>query len=99
MTVQTSCTSCTVPIQAGDTCAFCASYIPPETVAQRIDVAVNKVDILRHDLNEILRELPDSAPLFAVADIVVALGHLRRSAVALDKATDTLEADAQAVKR
>ncbi|ANE82242.1 hypothetical protein A7U43_25970 [Mycobacterium adipatum] len=93
-----SCKHCTVPVTADQTvCGFCASYTPPETVAQRIDVAVNKVDLLRHDLNEILRELPESAPLFAVADIVVALGHLRRAAVALDRATDALETDSQAV--
>ena len=98
--IAAQCRHCTVPTSAGqDACSFCQSYTPPETVAQRIDVAVNKVDLLRHDLNEILRELPESAPLFAVADIVVALGHLRRAAVALDKATDALEADAKAVTR
>lgn len=98
--IATQCRHCTVPISgAQEVCNFCQSYTPPETVAQRIDVAVNKVDLLRHDLNEILRELPESAPLFAVADIVVALGHLRRSAVALDRATDALEADAKAVTR
>lgn len=98
--IAAQCRHCTVQTSAGqDACSFCQSYTPPETVAQRIDVAVNKVDLLRHDLNEILRELPESAPLFAVADIVVALGHLRRAAVALDKATDALEADAKAVTR
>lgn len=98
--IAAQCRHCTVPTSAGqDVCNFCQSYTAPETVAQRIDVAVNKVDLLRHDLNEILCELPESAPLFAVADIVVALGHLRRAAVALDKATDTLEADAKAVTR
>lgn len=98
--IATQCRHCTVPTSAGqDACSFCQSYTPPETVAQYIDVAVNKVDLIRHDLNEILRELPESAPLFAVADIVVALGHLRRAAVALDRATDSLESDAQAVRR
>lgn len=96
--IAAQCRHCTVPTAAGqDACSFCQSYTPPETVAQRIDVAVNKVDLLHHDLNEILRELPESAPLFAVADIVVALGHLRRAAVALDRATDALETDSQAV--
>lgn len=99
MTIQTSCTSCTVPVETGNTCAFCASYSPPETIAQRLDIAVNKVDLLRHDLNEALRELPADAPLFAVTDLVVALNHLKRAAVALDKATDALEADAKAVTR
>lgn len=93
------CRHCTVPVESGDTCTFCASYVPPETPAQQLDVAVNKVDLLRHDVNEILRELPANAPLMAVVDVVTALGHLRRAAVALDRATDALEADAKAVRR
>lgn len=99
MTIQTLCKHCTVPVDTGDTCSFCASYTPPETAAQRLDVAVNRVDLIRHDLNEILRELPTDAPLFAVADLVTALGHLRQGAIAIDKASDRLEADAAAVAR
>ncbi|WP_244906517.1 hypothetical protein [Mycobacterium gordonae] len=59
---------------------------------------VNRIDIIRHDGNEILQQLPPSAPLFAVVDIVAALSHLRLAAIALDKATNTLEA-AEAVNR
>lgn len=89
------CRHCTVPTLAGtDVCGFCSAYTPPETAAQRLDVAVNKVDLLRHDVNEILRELPAGAPLFGVADLTIALCHLRRAAVLIDKATDALEADA-----
>lgn len=90
------CKHCTVPIPAGqDVCAFCADYTPPQTAAQRLDVAVNKVDLLRHDLNEELRGLPDDSPLFAVSDLVAVLGHLRQAAVLLDRATGAIEADAE----
>ena len=98
--IVTQCRQCTVPTpDAQGVCAFCASYSPPETIAQRLDIAVNKVDLLRHDLNEALRELAADAPSLAVVDLVTALGHLKRAAVALDRATDTLEADGQAVRR
>lgn len=99
MTIQALCTSCTVPVDSGDTCNFCSNYTPPQTVPQKIDVAVNKVDLLRHDVNHILREIPSDGPLMAVVDVVTALGHLKRAAVALDRATDALESDAQAVAR
>lgn len=98
--LRSQCVHCTVPVTDGSTvCAFCACYTAPATPAQQLDVAVNKVDLLRHDVNEILRELPANAPLMAVVDVVTALGHLRRAAVALDRATDALEADAKAVRR
>lgn len=101
MTTQTTgCKHCTVPTPTGqDVCSFCASYTPPETPAQRLDVAVNRVDLLRHDINGVVQDLPTDAPLFAVADVVTALGHLRQAAVLLDRANDVLEADAQAVTR
>ncbi|MDW5609267.1 hypothetical protein [Mycolicibacterium sp. D5.8-2] len=83
----------------GDTCAFCAVYVPPETAAQQLDVAVNRIDLIRSDGNEILRGLPADAPLFAVADLVSALCHLRQAAVAFDRASDALEADAKAARR
>lgn len=92
------CRHCTVPVDgSGGTCAFCASYVPPETVGQQIDVLVNRIDIVRADGNDILQGLPADAPLFAVTDLVVALNHLKRAAVSLDKASDSLEADAAAV--
>lgn len=100
MMTQAKCKHCTVPTTTDqDVCAFCQSYTPPETIAQRLDVAVNKVDLLRHDLNEALRGLPADAPLMGVVDLVTALGHLKRAAVALDKANDALEADTKAVTR
>ncbi len=97
--ISTQCRHCTVPTNGSEVCAFCATYSPPETAAQRLDVAVNRIDLLRHDLNEILREVPDTAPLFAVSDVVTALGHLRQAAVTLDRATDAMEADAKAALR
>jgi hypothetical protein len=94
------CKFCTVPVEGGgDVCGFCADYTPPATIAERLDGTVNMVDLLRRDVNEILRDLPADAPLMSVVDVVTALGHLRRAAVALDRATDALEADARAVTR
>lgn len=92
------CRHCTVPVDdGGDICAFCLAYVPPEIPAQQLDVLVNRLDILRADGNEILRELPVDAPLFAVSDLVAALGHLRRASVLIDRAADQLEA-AEAIR-
>lgn len=91
MTIPTLCESCTVPIENGDTCTFCATYTPPTTQAQQFDVLVNRIDLVRHDGNEILRQLPASAPLFAVVDLVTALGHLRQAAVLIDRVADALD--------
>ncbi|SLL01226.1 Uncharacterised protein [Mycobacteroides abscessus subsp. abscessus] len=99
MTTVSQCQHCTVPTEGTVICSFCQTYSPPETPAQHLDVVVNKVDLLRHDINEILRELPDTVPLMTAVDIVTALGHLRKAAVALDRATDALQADAPAVTR
>lgn len=97
-TITPTCRHCTVPTTDTDVCAFCATYVPPESPAQRLDVAVNRVDMIRADLNGVVQDLPTDAPLFAVADVVTALGHLRQAAVLLDRANDVLEADAQAVR-
>lgn len=95
--LRAQCVQCTVPVESGDTCSFCSTYVPPETVAQKIDVLVNRIDIVRADGNDILQALPADAPLFAVTDLVVALNHLKRAAVSLDKSSDALETDVQAV--
>lgn len=99
MMTQAQCKHCTVPTAGQAVCPFCATYTPPETAAQRLDVATNRIDLLRHDLNEELQGLPTGVPLFAVVDIVAALGHLRQAAVLLDQANDALEADAAEVRR
>lgn len=92
MTTVTECRNCTVPVTNGDLCTFCTTYTPPETPAQQLDVAVNRIDILRHDLNAILDSLPPDAPLFAVADLTTGICHLKRAAVAIDRSADQLEA-------
>ncbi|OKH65398.1 hypothetical protein EB73_21905 [Mycobacterium sp. SWH-M3] len=93
------CRHCTVPVPAGaDVCSFCATYTPPETPAQRLDVAVNKVDILRHDLNALLNALPADAPLLGVAGLTIGICHLKRAAVMLDRAADQLEAAAEVAR-
>jgi hypothetical protein len=53
---------------------------------------VNLVDLARNDLNVVLRAMSDDTPLFAVVDLVTALGHLRQAALLAGKVADTLEA-------
>ncbi|WP_024445630.1 hypothetical protein [Mycolicibacterium iranicum] len=92
MMTQTQCKNCTVPTSAGsDVCGFCATYTPPASPAQQLDVAVNRIDLLRADGNAVLRELPQTAPLFAAVDLVRALGHLRMASVLIDGVSDALE--------
>lgn len=69
------------------------------TTAHVLDSAVCRIDTLRTEVNAFIRDLPDDTPMFAIVDIVNALWNLRNAAVCLDKATDTLEADAAAVLR
>ncbi|OWL97002.1 hypothetical protein B7435_26810 [Mycolicibacterium peregrinum] len=58
------------------------------------DQAVNMVDLVRNDLNKVFPTIAESAPLFAVVDVLTALGHLRQAAVAIDKAADAIESGA-----
>ncbi|OBK12968.1 hypothetical protein A5637_20660 [Mycolicibacterium fortuitum] len=70
-----------------------APAIPTQTdIALALDQAVNMVDLIRGDLNKVFPTISESAPLFAVVDILTALGHLRHAAVAIDKAADAIEA-------
>lgn len=48
------------------------------------------------DLSDAIEALPTDAPLFAVVDAVVALAHLKLAVVTISKASDSLEADAEA---
>lgn len=65
---------------------------------QRLDDSVNRIDLVRADINAVIRELPDDVPMFVLVDVVNALYNLRNASVLLDKATDTLEAE-EAVQR
>lgn len=97
------CRHCTVRIESGNSCDFCRTYVPPANTQQRLDDAINRIDLVRADLNTVIRELPGDAPMFAIVDIVNALWNLRNASVLLDKANATLEAadhaDALAVTR
>lgn len=94
------CRHCTVPVDdGGDTCDFCSSYVPPESASQQLDIVVNRIDILRHDLNEVLNSLPADAPLFGCADLVVSICHLKRASEMVGRAAAQLEADAEVVQR
>ena len=66
---------------------------------QRLDDAVSRIDQVRAGINALIRDLPDDTPMWAIVDTVNALWNLRNASVLLDKATDALEADAQAVKQ
>lgn len=64
--------------------------------AQAIDTALgldriaNLIELARGDSNAILQVLPTDAPLFAVVDLVTALGHLRQAAVLVDRTAEQL---------
>ncbi|QFS93784.1 hypothetical protein FIV07_23760 [Mycobacterium sp. THAF192] len=66
---------------------------------QRLDDAVNRIDLIRADINAVIRAMPEDVPMFALVDIVNALWNLRNASVLIDKATDALEADTEAVTR
>lgn len=64
-----------------------------------LEDATNRIDLIRADVNAVIRDLPDDTPMFAIVDIVNALWNLRNASVLLDKAADALEADAGVVQR
>lgn len=71
----------------------CATDPSNPTTPRRLDDSVNRVDVIRADLNTVLREMAsDDAPMFVVVDVVNALYHLRAAAVLIDQANDRLEA-------
>lgn len=99
MTMLTECRHCAVPTEGTDVCNFCSSYVPPESPAQQLDVAVNRIDILREDLNKVLDSLPSDAPLFGCADLTTGICHLKRASEKINRAAEVLEADTKAVPR
>lgn len=85
---------CTVPTNGADICTFCRTYVPPARtpeLSDHFDAAVQRIASVRSDLNTLFPD--ESAPLFAVVDVLAAL------VVAIDKATDAIEADHKAVAR
>ena len=64
----------------------------PVQVAQQLDQLTGTIDELRRTGNAILDLLPTDAPLFACADLTTGICHLKRAAVALDRAADQLAA-------
>ncbi|MCX2712038.1 hypothetical protein [Mycolicibacterium sp. J2] len=72
----------------GDSSVTAVTSVTP----RRLDDSVNRVDVIRADLNTVLHELAsDNAPMFVVVDVVNALYHLRAAAVLIDQANDRLE--------
>lgn len=97
----TLCTRCTVPTTGQHLCPFCRNYVPPLRAPKptdHLDAAVQRIDSIRADINDVIRGLPEDVPMFALVDIVNALWNLRNAAVLLDKATDALDADAEVLR-
>jgi hypothetical protein len=69
------------------------------THTQRLDDAVNRIDLIRADINSVIGALPEDVPMFALVDVVNSLWNLRNASVLLNKATEALEADAEEVRR
>ena len=68
------------------------------SASQILDDTVNRIDLIRADINAVIRDLPDDVPMFALVDIVNALWNLRNASVLIDKAADVLESDTKAVR-
>lgn len=66
-------------------------HAAPTPTAGQLDQITSRLDALRRDLQTAVRRLPDRA-LPAVFALAVATDHLRAAAVALDHATDQIEA-------
>ena len=48
---------------------------------RRLDDAVNLIDLVRTDVNQVIRDLPDDAPMWVVVDVVNALWNLRNASL------------------
>ena len=68
--------------------------VPPIDTALAFDRLVNLIELARSDGNELLDKLPADAPLFGCADLATAICHLKRAAVAADRAAEQIEAAA-----
>lgn len=90
MMTQTQCKACIITT---------AEPAADQTATHRLDDAVNRIDLVRADINAVIRTLPDDTPMFAIVDITNALWNLRNASVLLDKANDTIESAAAEVVR
>jgi hypothetical protein len=59
--------------------------------SRSLDRAADLIDLVRRDLNTVMRELPEHSSLWAHVDLVRALCHLHQAAVLIDKAADQLD--------
>lgn len=95
-----------VPFPVDSTTRPCCSGIGGHTqmcatldVSLRLDTAANLIELARGDANTALRAVPADAPLFAVVDLVAALGHLRQAARLIDRAGVAIDRSSEAVTR
>lgn len=95
MMTQILCRHCTVPTIGTELCTFCRNYVPPTRTPKAVDhldAAVARIDGIRSDLNNVIRELPEDVPMLGLVDVVNALWNLKNASVLLDKANDAFEA-------
>ncbi|AYE93446.1 hypothetical protein C0J29_00065 [Mycobacterium paragordonae] len=59
-----------------------------------LDQTANMLTLARNDANSAFRILPNDAPLFAIVDLVTALGHLRQASILIDRVAESLDAEA-----
>lgn len=92
MTVQTSCTSCTIPIDTGDLCTFCVNYTPPTEMDGLLAGAHTQAGQAAEDLHDMIAAMHDGVPLLAVVDIVTARAHLVAAQRLIDSAATRMTA-------
>lgn len=99
---RTQCKHCTVPVDSGDTCAFCATYTPPaglSAVSPLLAGAATQAQQAAEDAGDALSALSNDAPLTVAVDLVTAIAHMKAARRLLDKTSDRLAADAAEVAR
>ena len=106
MTQTSQCKHCTVPTDGSDLCSFCATYDGPAITDSSLTgpgMTATPADGLlagahtharqaAEDLQDVLAELDDNAPLLAVVDAVAARAHLVAAQRLIDKAAERITA-------
>lgn len=75
-------------------CATCGALSASTSEpAVSLDRAARLIDLSRHDVNAVMRELPERSSLWLHVDLVRALGHLREAVVLINKCADEIEGE------
>ncbi len=62
----------------------------PAEIESVLAGVVAGIDQIRCDLDTAAKAMPDTAPLFSVVDLIVAIGHLRQAARRVERSTRAL---------